>query len=312
VTVQPPQYGLAYPAYTAAMAVIALARQPDARLRAGCDAWLKYLRDRQLTEALGWEPDDAFYGGWGYAGDFPQKPELGQPLAPLAEPNLSATVFALQALRAAGLKAGAPEVQKALAFVRRCQNFTDESAGRDAEFDDGGFFFIQNDPVRNKAGVAGTDTARRERYASYGSATADGLRALVLCGLPADEPRVAAAWGWIEKHFSVDTHPGGYVKQREAARRAVYFYYCHSLAATLLETDFNKPRAEDNRLRWAEAMAEGLLKQQRYDGSWANAAVDVREDDPLVATSLAAGALAICRTIIAKRSSISIQPALRQ
>jgi hypothetical protein len=54
-----------------------------------------------------------------------------------------------------------------------CQSFTDDSAVRDAELDDGGFFFILNDPVRDKAGVAGTDTARRERYASYGIAIVD-------------------------------------------------------------------------------------------------------------------------------------------
>jgi hypothetical protein len=54
-----------------------------------------------------------------------------------------------------------------------CQSFTDESVVRDAEFDDGGFFFILNHPVRNKACVVGTDTARRERYASYGIAIVD-------------------------------------------------------------------------------------------------------------------------------------------
>jgi hypothetical protein len=38
-----------------------------------------------------------------------------------------------------------------------------------------------------------------------------------------------------------------------------------------------------------------LLKRQRDDGSWSNPAVLVREDDPLVATSLAMRALADCR-----------------
>ena len=40
---------------------------------------------------------------------------------------------------------------------------------RASPFDDGGFFFIPNDSVRNKAGITGKDTTGRDRYASYGS-----------------------------------------------------------------------------------------------------------------------------------------------
>ena len=106
----------------------------------------------------------------------------------MTESNLSATVTALEALRAAGITASDPDVRKALLFCERCQNFGDEPA-----FDDGGFHFIYDDGVRNKAGVAGMDRQGRERYVSYGSATADGFRALLNCGLPRDHPRVAAA-----------------------------------------------------------------------------------------------------------------------
>ena len=97
----------------------------------------------------------------------------GQPADLLTESNLSATVFALEALRAAGTTdEGA--FAKALVFVRRCQNYTD---GLGSAFDDGGFFFMSEGDWRNKAGPLGTDEAGRRRYASYGSMTADGLRA---------------------------------------------------------------------------------------------------------------------------------------
>ena len=56
----------------------------------------------------------------------------------------------------------------------RCQNFAMEGPEADPAFDDGGFFFTPTDPVRNKAGAAGTDRRGQVRYHSYGSATADG------------------------------------------------------------------------------------------------------------------------------------------
>src|SRR5437899_2627680 len=172
-TVQPGPYGFNQPVHTSAGAVIVFSSEETASGRKSRDAWLAYLRERQLTEALGWHPADREYGGWGYCPTLPRKPPAGQLTPPLTESNLSATLAALSALRAAGLPADDRAIQKAKGFVERCQNFGDEQA-----FDDGGFFFIYDDGVRNKAGVAGRDRQGRERYLSYGSTTADGLRAL--------------------------------------------------------------------------------------------------------------------------------------
>jgi hypothetical protein len=71
-------------------------------------------------------------------------------------------------------------------------------------------FFSPTDPVWNKAGMAGTDRSGRLRYHSYGSATADGLRALFRCGLPPEHRRVVAARSWLERHFSVGSSPASY------------------------------------------------------------------------------------------------------
>jgi squalene-hopene/tetraprenyl-beta-curcumene cyclase len=306
-SIVPPRYGITYSVYTAAGTVLAQSHERDPKFDAARAAWLNYLCERQLTEPLGWQPDDPQFGGWAYGEDVPQKPGPGEVLRPLSEPNLSSTVFALEALRAAGVPADDPRVQKALAFVSRCQNFTpplgclsqaDDAFDVDA-FDDGGFFFIQGDPVRNKAGVIGVDFGGRERYASYGSATADGLRALLLCGVPHDQMRLVAAREWLQDHFTADQHPGQYAHEREAARAAVYFYYCHSLALAFRAAGVVNIAHDGESSRWAEALAEELLRRQRNDGSWQNTAVDVREDDPLVATPLAASALATCRQIIA-------------
>ncbi len=170
--------GLVYPVYTAAASAIALTRVPVAGGIRARDSWLAELRRRQLDESLGWGPGDPAYGGWGYALEPSKK---GNTTAPDAD--LSSTVFAVGALGVANRSGDAPALAKARSFVERCQNF----AGGD-----GGFLFSPTDPVRNKAGatVGG-------RFHSYGSATADGLRALLRCGVPIDHPRVVAVRGWL-------------------------------------------------------------------------------------------------------------------
>jgi hypothetical protein len=300
-TIDEGENGLSQPVYTAALATAALSLA-GADQRPARDAWCKYLRQRQLTESLGWQPSDKAYGGWGYCAVLPRKPAPGEGAPPLLESNLSATCFALQALCAAGCAPDDPAVRAALVFVKRCQNYADDAAPRETAFDDGGFFFIYDDPVRNKAGVAGKDRSGRERFASYGSATADGLGALLACGVPHDAPRVIAARRWLETHFDAATHPGPYAGDREANREAVYFYYCQSLAHALTVLGAEELDTPAGRVRWAEVVAEELLKRQRADGSWANDLLPQRENDPLVATSEAVEALALCREAISPRA----------
>jgi squalene-hopene/tetraprenyl-beta-curcumene cyclase len=198
-------------------------------------------------------------------------------------------VFAVEALRAAGSPADDPPFGKALTFVRRCQNYADNP---DPDFDDGGFFFMYGDPLRNKAGVAGIDRTGRERYTSYGSMTADGLRALLACGVPPHDGRVLAARRWLRDHFSAALHPGRFAAGRAAMQASIYYYWCWSLARALVTTgDLVEHRAE--------ALAEELLRRQRPDGAWVNTAFEVREDDPLVATPFAVGALTDARRTLA-------------
>ena len=292
--------GLSYPVYTAAYSVRALSHSRMAELgdfRTARDAWLRYLRQRQLAEDLGWQPVDKQYGGWGYSSQIPRKPRVGEPTPPLTESNLSATMCALEALQAAGCSDDAPAFRKALVFVQHCQNFSDNTSRQDPAFDDGGFFFIYDDPVRNKAGLAGKDRNGRERFASYGSATADGLRALLACGLPGDHPGVQAAWSWLETHFDLSFHPGKYAADREMNRQAVYFYYSLSLAKALRTLAPINVDRQTRRLDWRKELAETMVTLQSPDGSWTNKIVLVREDDPLVATCFATQTITVCRSV---------------
>jgi hypothetical protein len=291
--------GLMFPVFTSAEAsrVVVLDSRTPERLR-GQKAWLACLRERQLAENLGWTPDDPEYGGWGFSLELPRKPAKGEPKRMMVESNMPSALFAIAALRSAKVPMTDPVYAKALSFVKRCQNFADDARWRDPQYDDGGFFFIPNDPVQNKGGVAGVDLFGRQRFCSYGSMTADGLRALVRCGLPSDHPRVAAARKWLESNFSVEHNPGRFVEDREVLRDATFYYYCWSVAHAFMALDLREIETSRGKMKWAEALAEELIRRQRPEGSWHNRFTDAKEDDALVSTPWATAALALCRASI--------------
>jgi hypothetical protein len=249
-------------------------------------AWLANLRRQQLTESLEWRRDDIEFGGWSYALSPPHRPPAGRQRGAWDWSNLSATVDALETLHALDVPTDDPAFPAAAVFVRRCQNLAVDGSVADAKFDDGGFFFSPAEALRNKAGDAGVDAAGRNRFRSYGSATVDGIRALILCGAASDDPRVIAARRWLDKRFTADHNPGDFVAANEDIREATYFYYCRGVSRLLTSST------------QARAIADALLRTQRDDGSWANRFTDGREDDALVATPLAVEALLNCREIL--------------
>jgi len=288
-----------YPVYTGTMAsrVVPLLDRSPAHLTAQ-RAFVEFVRARQLTRSLGWHPDDPEYGGWGFSLVPPRKPRPDEPRDRFLESNLSATLFGIAALRSADVQAEDSAYQSALVFVRRCQNFSDDPRRRDPKFDDGGFFFMPGDMYQNKAGVAGEDRFGRERYHSYGTMTADGLRALVRCGLKSDHPRVVAARRWLEQNFSATDNPGTWEPDRAVLQNATYYYWAWSISHAFMGLGIEQIETDDGNVRWAEVLAEELLRRQKDDGSWINQYTDSREDDPLVAVPWAAAALAVCRYVI--------------
>jgi len=287
-TIDPGSDGLDYPLYTAALAIKAYSHVSAHDFLVARDGWVKYLKERQLTENLGWATADRQYGGWGYCRVIPKKPEPNMLAPSLIESNLSATVFALEALKAAG-ELDAKTVAAALSAVHRQQNFS-TLRSIDSPFEwsrlmDGGFHFIYDDPTRNKAGMA---FAEPQIFHSYGSATADGLRALTLCESQGDVGRIRQAKRWLEKHFQADTHPGTYAKAHEPNRDAVYYYYAASVAKAFREQRLMLPDGRD----WADELSRELVRRQKPNGSWVNPVELVRENDPIVATCSAISALA--------------------
>jgi len=296
-TIDPGPDGLDYPLYTATLAIKAYSHVTAHDFLVARDGWVKYLKERQLTEKLGWKPGDKQFGGWGYCRVIPKKPEPNVIAPPLIESNLSATVFALDALKTAG-ELDADTAKAAVSFVRSCQNWPLpgplEGPTASAIVRDGGFHFIYDDPTRNKAGVGASDNGTPETryFHSYGSTTADGFRALGLCGFPVDTDRRDDAKHWLIEHFKADTHPGKYVPAHEPNRQAVYYYYAASVAKAFRD---HKVALRDDR-DWADELSRELIRRQKPDGCWVNPVELVRENDPIVATCSAISALATCIT----------------
>ena len=292
---------LAYPVYGSALALQILRSSSDQREDAAMKAYRQLLRSHRHSPKLGWKPQDAAYGGWGFTDEPPRRPE-GAPLYFVAGPNLSATVEALLANEADPKLLSNEEREQVAVFIRRCQNLRpDSSSSRD-----GGFFFSPTDIMRNKADDAFPSAENPPTtFNSYGSATADGLLALLLLDDRQDQQAVEQARDWLIEHFDPDRHPGKFVKSRERFRDAYYFYYVHRLVDVFARLEEKKLLRRSKLLGgkpldWAPKIADALLQRQRADGSWKNAFNDGKEDDPIIATALAVIALEKCRDRLTK------------
>ena len=139
-----------------------------------------------------------------------------------------------------------------------------------------------------------------DRFRSYGSMTADGVRALLRLGAPPDDPRVVRAAAWLDAHFDPAQNPGDFPPVAEVRRASAYYYWTWTAAHAM--------RALGRR-DWASPLAAELLRRQLPDGSWKNPASEMREDDPVVATSFAVAALGVCRMVLAgEHRSHAVRP----
>lgn len=266
---------LRYPLFTASYAAQVLARAGDPRRAL---VWARLIEQLRTSTALGWPADDPMCGAWG---DAAVPPRYTRPVPDMLAPNISATALAVQALNAAGCEAAA---RSARPFLEQCQNFTEFP--RD-NFDDGGFFFALDDPIRNKAGTAGHDAAGRRRFRSYGSATGDGFLALRACGLRRDHPRMRATADWLRLHSAGLSHSGTWSGGRDAARKSLVFYHAQALASALRDV----ASEADWAIGCRRALAADLAARQLPDGSWQGGSPESCEDEPLLATAFALRAL---------------------
>lgn len=238
-----------YPNYATSLAVAAMVKARSPGYEKAIEPMVAQLRAQQFGESNGWTPKDAPYGGWGMGSSIRRPPEAGHV-------DLSMTRYALEALRLSGVPASDAAMAKALAYLERSRNT------------DGGFYFSPVNPEINKAGQSGDSG-----FASYGTATADGVLALRAAGVPDDDPRVAKALKWLRDHHRPDRAPGFDKGTDRPWESGLRFYYAHAISRVLPHLPIELP-------------------PQAGDGSFRNPNNLVKEDDPLIATAFALYALA--------------------
>jgi squalene-hopene/tetraprenyl-beta-curcumene cyclase len=230
----------------------------------------KFLRELQWDQGEGLESSDTSFGGAGYGKH--------------QRPDLSNTQFLIEALKAAGVKEDDPAMINALIFVSRAQNLESvhNATPFAAKVNDGGFYYTPAAGGKSQAGLTPNGGLR-----SYGSMTYAGLKSMIYAGLESDDPRVKAAFGWIQRFYTVDENPG-------LGRQGLYYYY-HTFAKALsaLDLDYLED-SQGNKHDWRKQLAEKLAKLQISNGGWVNQAVRWYEGDPNLATAYALLALSYC------------------
>jgi len=267
--------------YNTAIAISALAVSREPEYKPAIVKALAYLRSLQWSDKIEGVPDqlrvsadDPKYGGFGYG-------KRGRP-------DLSNTQWALEALHEAGVKPDDPAFKAALKFATRCQNLSETNDQKWAG-DDGGFVYLDtgqegSDPAGEYTGPDG-----RTMFRSYGSMTYAGLKSMIYAGLGHDDPRVKAAWGWIERNYTVDENPG--LAQSPAGAKGGLFYYYYTMAKAL--SAYGEPiivDANGHSHDWRADLAAKLASIQHPDGSFLGERKWM-EDNPVLVTSFATLAL---------------------
>jgi len=220
-----------------------------------------FLIDLQIDEEEGYTRDHPFYGGIGYGGD--NRPDMSNmqwalealKVSAPQRPHLESSDVFVEYSREGGTASASDTTskelfwEKAILFLQRCQNLKSTNDQAWAS-DDGGFVYY---PGSSKAG--GTT--------SYGGMTYGGMRSFIHAGLSRDDPRVQAAYGWIQNNYTLDENP-------ELGAQGLYYYY-HSVAKALgaygeeILTD-----ADGVDHRWREEFIEKLVSIQSGEGYWVN------------------------------------------
>ena len=222
-----------------------------------------FLKKLQWDESEDVKPDDVRFGGAGYGKS--------------QRPDLSNTAFLLDALKAAGVDKNDPAMKNAIIFVSRCQNLESEynTTAFASKVNDGGFYYTPAAGGNSQAGPTENGGLR-----SYASMTYAGLKSMIYAGVDAKDPRVQAAFKWIQKHYSLDENPG--------MGQAGLFYYYHTFAKAL--DAMNLKTIEDaagKKHDWRAELVNHLLSLQKENGSWVNPEKRWYEGDPNMATAYA-------------------------
>jgi squalene-hopene/tetraprenyl-beta-curcumene cyclase len=247
--------------YETCLAMMALYRaNTDGRFDAIIAEAQKFVKSAQWDEGEGLTDRDPAFGGAGYGSK--------------SRPDLSNTSFFIDALRSTGVPEEDPAIQRALAFVNRCQNL--ESPANDTPFaskiNDGGFYYT---PANGGESMAGKDEATGG-LRSYASMSYAGLKSMIYAGVDKEDYRIKAALSFLSKNYAVDRNPG--------MGAAGLYYYLHTMAKALSLMDTPLFMSEKGKHDWKQDILAQLRSTQRDNGSWTNPEARWMEGDPNLVT----------------------------
>ena len=267
------------PNYNTAISMLALTASGDAAYHPYILKARSYVASLQKDRGKKGDADDPLDGGVGYGTK--------------DHSDMSNTYMALEALRMSEFLESDQHIQlfkdlkgfekktlnwdAALKFIQRCQNLpthNDQGWASDDPANKGGFVYF---PGNSKAGEQ-TLPDGKVALRSYGSMTYAGLLSLIYADLKKDDPRVTAAYEWIQKNYTLDENPG-------LGQQGLFYYY-HTMAKALNVMQVDHLTAENGRwIDWRQELTAKLVEQQKGDGSWINDSGRWWENDPVLVTA---------------------------
>ena len=220
----------------------------------------KFVKEQQWDETEGIDPSKPEYGGAGYGSK--------------SRPDLSNTTFLIEALKDVGCEEDDPAIQRALAFVSRCQNL--ESPYNTTPFanrsNDGGFYYT---PANGGESMAGVDEATGA-LRSYASMSYAGLKSMIYAGVDKSDVRVKAVTDFLKKNYTVTSNPG--------MGDTGLYYYQHTMAKALSALGDSEFETVNGKKNWKQDLSSQLKATQQDNGSWLNKNPRWMEGDPNLVT----------------------------
>ncbi len=207
--------------------------------------------------------------------------------------DLSNTASAVAALKASGVPASDPHMQKALEFIQRCQNLSSHNKLPWVSNDGGAVYSPEESKAAGswnpkEAGGGGTSSSE-VKLTSYGSMTYALISSYLALDIKADDPRVAAALAWVKDNYQFDANPGMSAgKEQEGL-----LYYYAAMAKTfdtlgIKELELKDGKKVDWRADLFAAISKRAVPAKLDDGRegimWINSAKRWGEGLPHLAT----------------------------
>ncbi len=205
--------------------------------------------------------------------------------------DLSNTSWAIAALSASGVPSSDPHMQEAIKFLERCQDLSSVNKLPWAR-DSGGAVYSPDESKANgswnrEVPKPGEHPPKLE---PYGGMTYALISSYVILDLKPEDPRVAAALGWVKANWTFDRNPGmaNSEKKPTADQQGLYYYY-RVVAKTFEKLHAGPMELKDgSTVDWRRDLFDAISTRAKIEGDtaqWVNDQDRWAEGMPVLTTS---------------------------